>query len=136
MGAIDGPMSKSNNALSFHKTEHNQVSNNELGSRPTKQDIHSFWKIPSCNLNQQLLTLSFSESHMDDLNPYQLTFTPVSHIHASSQKAFHKLRKDGEPNYTYFGPMSFRAHICSSPMADITVTARSFPSPKPSLICR
>lgn len=35
----------------------------------------------------------------------------------------------------YFGPMSLRAQICSSPMADITLTTRSFPSPKPSLIC-
>jgi len=35
----------------------------------------------------------------------------------------------------YFGPTSLRAQICSSPMEDITVTTRSFPSPNPSLIC-
>ncbi|MFS7972092.1 hypothetical protein Hanom_Chr09g00840701 [Helianthus anomalus] len=31
--------------------------------------------------------------------------------------------------------MSLRAQICSSPMADITLTTRSFPSANPSLIC-
>lgn len=35
----------------------------------------------------------------------------------------------------YFGPMSLRAQICSSPIADITDTTRSFPSAKPSFIC-
>jgi hypothetical protein len=30
--------------------------------------------------------------------------------------------------------MSFRAQICSSPIADMTVTTRSFPSANPSLI--
>lgn len=31
--------------------------------------------------------------------------------------------------------MSLRALICSSPIADITLTTKSFPSAKPSLIC-
>lgn len=31
--------------------------------------------------------------------------------------------------------MSFRAQICSSPIADITETTRSLPSANPSLIC-
>lgn len=35
----------------------------------------------------------------------------------------------------YFGPMSLRAQICSSPIEDMTVTIRSFPSANPSLIC-
>jgi hypothetical protein len=50
---------------------------------------------------------------------------------------WHLSREKEKQGYGFFhlGPMSFKAQICSSPMADITVTTKSFPSANPSLIC-
>ena len=60
----------------------------------------------------------------------QLSFSTLSNRPQVSQA---NNRSNAEE---FFPPISFRAQICSSPMADITVRIMSFPSSYPLLICR